>query len=76
MPMFLFSATFFPLSTYPGPVQWLVQLTPLYHGVALERGLHAGRGGSGPAAALLYLAVLGLVGFIGPARRIERLLLS
>jgi len=26
-PMFLFSATFFPLSTYPGAVQWLVQAT-------------------------------------------------
>ena len=36
-PMFLFSATFFPLATYPESVQWVVQLTPLYHGVALER---------------------------------------
>src|SRR5437764_2132713 len=28
---YLFSATFFPLSVYPRPVQVLVQLTPLYH---------------------------------------------
>ena len=29
MPMFLFSATFFPLSTYPPSLQWVVQLSPL-----------------------------------------------
>jgi lipooligosaccharide transport system permease protein len=75
-PMFLFSATFFPLSTYPGPVQWLVQVTPLYHGVALERGLMLGEVGPGLLVHLLYLAALGLVGFVGTARRIERLLLS
>jgi lipooligosaccharide transport system permease protein len=75
-PMFLFSATFFPLSTYPGPVQWLVRLTPLYHGVALERGLMLGEGGAALLLHVLYLSVLGLVGFVGTARRIERLLLS
>ena len=32
LPMFLFSATFYPLSTYPRPLQVVVQLTPLYHG--------------------------------------------
>jgi len=41
-PMFLFSATLFPLATYPGPAQWVVQATPLVHGVALERGLMLG----------------------------------
>jgi lipooligosaccharide transport system permease protein len=75
-PMFLFSATFFPLSTYPGPMQWLVRATPLYHGVALERGLMLGEVGAALLLHVLYLAVLGLVGFIGTARRIERLLLS
>ena len=48
-PMFLFSATFFPLSTYPESLQWVVQATPLYHGVALERGADARRGGLGAA---------------------------
>ena len=62
--------------TYPGAVQWLVQLTPLYHGVALERGLMLGEVGPGLLVHVLYLAVLGLVGFVGTARRIERLLLS
>ena len=57
-------------------MQWLVQLTPLYHGVALERGLMLGEVGPGLLVHVLYLAVLGLVGFVGTARRIERLLLS
>ena len=44
-PMFLFSATFFPLSTYPDALQWVVRLTPLYQGVALERALMLGEVG-------------------------------
>jgi lipooligosaccharide transport system permease protein len=42
LPMFLFSATFFPLSVYPEPVQWIVQAFPLWHGVELIRGLTTG----------------------------------
>src|SRR6185312_6017002 len=75
-PMFLFSATFFPLSTYPEALQWLVRCTPLYHGVALERALLLGDVGVGVLWHVLYLFVLGLVGVLGAARRLERLLLS
>ena len=42
LPLFLFSATFYPITTYPEPIQTLVQLTPLYHGVDLIRGLTTG----------------------------------
>jgi lipooligosaccharide transport system permease protein len=42
MPIFLFSATFFPTSSY-GSVAWVVNLSPLYHGVELVRAAHAGR---------------------------------
>ena len=58
-PMFLFSATFFPLSTYPEALQWLVRATPLYHGVALERALMLGDVGWGVLAHVAYLVVLG-----------------
>lgn len=75
-PMFLFSATFFPLSTYPAGLQWLVQATPLYHGVALERALLLGDVGWGVLGHVAYLVVLGLLGVVGTARRLERLLLS
>ncbi len=74
-PMFLLSATFFPLTAYPGWAQGLVQATPLYHGVALLRGLLLGEVGYGLLWHVAYLALLGLVGAVGSARRIERLLL-
>ncbi len=76
LPMFLFSATFFPLSTYPSPVQWLVQVTPLYHGVALERALMLAEVSPGLLWHVLYFVVLGTLGLLGTARRFERLLLS
>ena len=75
-PMFLFSATFFPLSTYPPAIQWLVQLTPLYQGVALERGLMLGEVGWSLLGNAAYLVVLGAIGVVGASRRIERLLLT
>ena len=49
LPMFLFSATFFPLSTYPDWLEVVVQVTPLYHGVALLRALTTGAVGAGSA---------------------------
>lgn len=75
-PMFLFSATFFPLSTYPEALQWLVRVTPLYHGVALERALMLGDVGWGVLVHVGYLVVLGGIGVVGTARRLEKLLLS
>ena len=39
LPLFLFSATFVPLAEYPGAAQWILPLTPLYHGVELLRAL-------------------------------------
>ena len=75
-PMFLFSATFFPLSTYPEALQWLVRATPLYHGVALERALMLGEVGWGVLGHVAYLVLLGGIGVVGAARRLERLLLS
>ena len=50
MPMFLFSGTFFPISLYPQPIQLAMELTPLFHGVGLVRGLATGlhRAAHGP----------------------------
>jgi lipooligosaccharide transport system permease protein len=42
MPMFLFSGTFFPIDVYPEPIQWLMQINPLYHSISLMRGLSTG----------------------------------
>lgn len=75
LPMFLFSATFFPLSTYPDGLRPVVQATPLYHGVALVRDLMLGSVSLGLLWHVAYLLVLGLVGAVIAARRLERLLL-
>lgn len=64
VPMFLFSATFYPLSAYPGYLRPIVQVIPLYHGVALARAAAFGQGTWGTELAhvafLLLMAIAGL----------------
>jgi len=76
LPMFLFSATFYPLSTYPGPLQWVVRATPLYHAVCVTRGLCLGTVEWSMLGHTAFLLVLGLAGMLVAARRLERLLLA
>lgn len=76
LPMFLFSATFYPLTTYPSFLQPIVAATPLYQGVALLRGLTTGAVSAGLWWHVLYLAVLGVAGLAVASRRLERLLLK
>jgi len=75
LPMFLFSTTFYPLSVYPRPIQYVVDCTPLYQGIALLRGLTLGFAEPGLLWHVLYLAVLGLAGLALAGRRISKLLL-
>ena len=76
LPLFLFSGTFYPVTTYPEPIRLLVELTPLYHGVDLIRGLTTGALGPGMLVHVAYLTVMGLVGLAITSRRLERLLLK
>jgi lipooligosaccharide transport system permease protein len=76
LPMFLFSATFFPLDAYPPVLQTVVQLTPLYHGVALERALTTGHVGPENLVNVAYLVVMGLIGLVLVARRLHLILLK
>jgi lipooligosaccharide transport system permease protein len=76
LPMFLFSATFYPLGVYPRPIQIVVQCTPLYQGVSLLRGLTLGAVGPGLLLNVAYLAVMGVVGLAVAGRRLSRLLLK
>ena len=75
LPMFLFSATFYPLSVYPRPVQVVIECTPLYQGVVLLRDLTVGVVGPGLLWRAGYLAVMGLAGLYAAGRRIGKLLL-
>jgi lipooligosaccharide transport system permease protein len=76
LPLFLFSATFYPLETYPDLVRVLVQLTPLYHGVDLVRSLTTGIVGPQVVIHVVYLGAMGLVGLAVASRRLEHLLLK
>jgi lipooligosaccharide transport system permease protein len=74
IPLFLFSATFFPLSRYPDAVGWVVRATPLYQGVAMERALVLGGPDWSTVGHGLYLAVVGFVGVRIATARLGRLL--
>lgn len=76
IPMFLFSATFFPIEAYPTVVQWVVEATPLYRGVVLCRELTTGALSWESAVSVVYLTVMGLVGLAIVRRRLDRLLLT
>src|SRR4029078_1108392 len=62
IPVFLFSATFYPLETYPPAIRWLVEITPLYQGVVLERAFTTGNVDLLLLVHALYLAAMGALG--------------
>ena len=74
LPLFLFSATFYPVSQY-GSLGWLVQLSPLYHGVVLVRAANLGEWSPVLLVHAGILVAITLVGIAIAARRIESLLL-
>jgi lipooligosaccharide transport system permease protein len=76
LPLFLFSTTFYPLSTYPEPLQVVVQCTPLYHGIELVRGLVTGDVDWSLLGHAGYLAVMGVAGLAIGSRRLAGLLLK
>jgi lipooligosaccharide transport system permease protein len=65
VPMFLFSATFYPVSAYPGYLRPIVQIMPLYHGVALARAAAYGHANAG--ATICHIAVLAALAIAGIA---------
>lgn len=76
LPMFLFSATFYPITIYPTAIQWIVQALPLYHGITLIRGLTTGMVGVAQLVDVVYLVTMGLIGMAIAGRRIDGLLLK
>jgi lipooligosaccharide transport system permease protein len=62
LPMFLFSGTFFPISSLPRPLEVIAWFTPLWHGVTLCRDLTLGTVGWGDLAHLAYLLAFVAVG--------------
>ena len=76
LPLFLFSATFFPVTAFEGALRWVVEATPLYRGVVLCRELTTGALSWGSAVSVAYLVMMGLIGMLVVRRRLDRLLLT
>jgi lipooligosaccharide transport system permease protein len=77
LPLFLFSATFFPVTAYgDGVLRWVVEASPLYRGVVLCRELTTGVVSSASLVSVAYLVVMGLLGLMVVRRRLDRLLLT
>lgn len=76
VPLFLFSATFFPVTAFDGWLRWVVECTPLYRGVVLCRELTTGALSWDSAISVVYLLVMGLVGLLVVRRRLDALLLT
>ena len=76
LPMFLFSATLYPITVYPEAVQWIVKALPLWHGVELVRGLTTGVLHTGMIWHVLYYVVMIVVGLIFTTKRLRALFLD
>ncbi|HTY71257.1 MAG TPA: ABC transporter permease [Actinomycetes bacterium] len=76
LPLFLLSATFFPLATYPTWVQPIVRCSPLYPAVDLIRSFTLGHPHPGLVVDVVYLLVLGVAGTLLATKRLDRLLLT
>lgn len=72
--LFLVSATFYPIDVYPGWAQPFVEWTPLTQSVELIRDLTTGTPGVWTAVHVGYLLVLSVLGSLGAAYRLDRLL--
>jgi len=76
LPMFLFSATFYPITVYPEPVQAIVMAFPLWHGVELIRGLTTGVLAVEMLWHILYYVVMIVIGLVFTTKRLRALFLD
>ncbi len=76
LPMFLFSATLYPITVYPEWVQGIVMAFPLWHGVELIRGFTTGALSPDMWWHVLYYAVMIAVGLVFTTKRLRALFLD
>ncbi|GAA4890635.1 ABC transporter permease [Tessaracoccus lubricantis] len=75
LPMFLLSATFFPITVYPEAVQWVIMAFPLWHAVDMIRQLTTGLIQPSMWAHVGYFGVMILVGTTVATKRLKALFL-
>ncbi len=74
LPVFLFSATFFPISLYPGWLAGIVTCSPLYQSAALLRSCSLGEFSLATLVHVAYLIIMGLIGLAVASHRFRRIL--
>ena len=75
LPMFLLSATFFPISVYPEWVQWVVMAMPLWHAVDMIRQFTTGLIQPTLWVHVAYFSAMILIGVTVATRRLKALFL-
>jgi lipooligosaccharide transport system permease protein len=75
-PLFLFSATFYPVEIYPGVLRYVVELSPLTRGTHLVRSLVFGDLNLLMLADIGFLALIGFLGYRHAVSRLGKLLLK
>ncbi|GAA5038802.1 ABC transporter permease [Microbacterium fluvii] len=76
LPMFLFSATLYPITVYPEWVQGVIMAFPLWHGVELIRGFTTGVMSPDMGWHILYYVVMIAVGLVFTTKRLRALFLG
>jgi lipooligosaccharide transport system permease protein len=77
MPLFLFSATFFPLTQLPSGLRVIAYATPLWHGVDLCRSLALGNAHVWLTIGhVAYLAAMTVIGVLFAVRTFEKRLVT
>jgi lipooligosaccharide transport system permease protein len=74
LPLFLFSGTFFPITSYPHWLGAIVSVSPLYQSAALLRGFSLGQFDWMMIFRAGYLLLIALLGLYVAARRFQRIL--
>ena len=74
LPIFLFSATFFPITQYPRWLADIVTISPLYQSAALLRACSFGQFHWSSLIHVLYLVLMGAAGLWMAGRRFRRIL--
>lgn len=75
LPMFLFSATLYPIEVFPAAAQWFIKAMPLWHGVEMMRHLSVGHLTWATAGHAAYFVVMSVLGMVLTTMRLRKLFL-
>jgi lipooligosaccharide transport system permease protein len=73
LPLFLFSGSFYPLSVYPGAVQAIIKILPLWHAITLVRSLTLGIVNASLIPHILYFVGMIAIGLFFTTKRLTTL---